>query len=77
MLEVVFSVPGDDDLRGMRLDRKVLDAAPGRLMQSSLEEIAFDVVSMGIREPRRIEEFCADATGVRWLPLSEWIEDIS
>jgi hypothetical protein len=29
-------------------------------------------------EPRGIEEFgAADATGVRWLPLSEWIEEIS
>jgi hypothetical protein len=78
VLEVVFSLPGDDDLRGMRVDRNVLDAEPGRLRQSSLEEIAFDVVSMGICEPRRIDEFCAaDTTGVRWLPLSEWLADIS
>ena len=78
MLEVVFSGPGDDELRGMRLDKKVFDAATGRLMGNTLEEIAFDVVYMGICEPRGIEEFgAADATGVRWLPLSDWIEEIS
>lgn len=78
VLEVVFSMLGDDDLRGMRLDRKVFDAAAGRLMHSSLEEIAFDVVSMGICEPRRREEFgAADTTGVHWLRLSEWLEDVS
>src|SRR5580700_2128051 len=78
VLEVVFSWPHDDDLRGMRLDRKVFDAATGRLVGSTLEEIAFDVVYMGICEPRPIEEFgAADTTGVRWLRLSDWIEDIS
>ena len=78
VLEVVFSWPGDDDLRGMRLDRKAFDTATGRLMHHTLDEIAFDVVNMGIIEPRRIAEFGAtDAAGVRWLPLSEWIEEIS
>lgn len=78
VLEVVFSWLVDDDLRGIRLDRNVLDAATGRLMDHTLEEIAFDVVYLGICEPRDIAEFGApDATGVRWLPLSDWIEDIS
>jgi hypothetical protein len=78
VLEVVFSGPDGDDRRGMRLDRTVLDAATGRLLGHTLEEIAFDVVYMGICEPRSIEEFgVADATGVRWLPLSDWIEEIS
>ena len=78
MLEVVFSGPGDNDLRGIRLDRQVLDAATGRLMQHTLEEIAFDVVYLGICEPRNIAAFnAADANGVRWLPLSDWIVDIS
>lgn len=78
VLEVIFSWPDDVDLRGMRLDRNVLDAATGRLMGSKLDEIAFDVFAMGIREPRRIEEFGpADTAGVRWLPLSDWIADVS
>jgi hypothetical protein len=78
VLEIVFSWPDDDDLRGMRLDRKVFDAATGRLMGSTVDEIAFDAVLMGICEPRDMAEFgAADTTGVRWLPLSDWIEDIS
>lgn len=78
VLEIIFSWPDDDDLRGMRLDRKVFDAATGRMMGSTLDEIAFDVVLMGICEPRDIAEFhAADRTGIRWLPLSDWIADIS
>ena len=78
VLEVVFSAPGDNELRGLRVDRQTLEAATGRLAQSSLDEIAFDVVTMGIDEPRPIEEFCvADTSGVRWLRLSDWLADIS
>lgn len=78
VLEIVFSVPGDDDARGIRLDRRIIESSGGRLTQSSLDEIAFDVVAMGICEPRRLEEFRqADTAGVRWLPLSDWLEDIS
>jgi hypothetical protein len=48
------------------------------MMGSTLDEIAFDVVLVGICEPRHIAEFgAADRTGVRWLPLSDWIADIS
>lgn len=78
VLEIVFSAPGDDDERGIRLDRRTIEAARGRLTQSSLDEIAFDVVTMGIGEPRSAEEFTdLDAEGVRWLPLADWLEDIS
>ncbi|MEX0665749.1 MAG: hypothetical protein WD598_13415 [Acidimicrobiia bacterium] len=78
VLEVVFSVPFDTHRRGIRLDRNTVEAARGRLMHSSLEEIAFDVVSMGIREPRPLAEFhSADTAGVHWLKLAEWLEDIS
>jgi hypothetical protein len=78
VLEIVFSVPGEDDARGIRLDRRVIESSGGRLMQSSLDEIAFDVVAMGICEPRRLEDFReTDAAGVRWLPLSDWLQDIS
>ena len=78
ILEIVFSVPGDDDARGIRVDRRVIESTDGRLMQSSLDEIAFDVVAMGICEPRRLDEFReVDTAGVRWLPLSDWLEDIS
>lgn len=78
VLEIVFSVPGDEDERGIRVDRRVIESTGSRLAQSSLDEIAFDVVAMGICEPRRVEEFCeVDPSGVRWLPLSDWLEDIS
>jgi hypothetical protein len=78
VLEVVFSWPGDDDRRGMRLDRNVLDVATGRLTDHTVEETAFDVVYCGICEPRDIKELGApDATGVRWLPLSDWVAEIS
>ncbi len=77
-LEITFSTPYDTDLHGMRVDRKVIETIPSRLMSSSLGEIAFDVVTMGICEPRRNEEFCeADESGVRWLPFLTWLADIS
>ncbi len=78
MLEVTFSTPGDTVLRGMRIDRGVLDATPGRLSGSSLEEIAFDILTTGICEPRDIDEFSiVDEAGVHWLPLADWLADIS
>jgi hypothetical protein len=79
VLEVVFSGSRDgNDLRGIRLDRRALDAATGRLQGHTLEETAFDVVYLGISEPRNMAAFDApDASGVRWLPLADWIADIS
>ncbi len=78
VLEVVFYGGADVTLFGLRLEREVLEAATGRLMGCSVEELAFDVVTLGIREPRARESFFPeDAGGVRWLPLSDWIDDIS
>lgn len=44
----------------------------------SPEELAFNVVHLAIGEPRSIEEFSEpDTVDIRWLPLSDWIADVS
>jgi len=65
VLEIVFSVPYASELRGIRLERPVIENARGRLLDSSLEEIAFNVVQLSIDEPRNIKKFSvADSEGV-------------
>ena len=67
-VEIVFSVPGEVTLRGLRVDLACAESASGRLEGSTPEEIAFSVVHLGILEPRSIDEFTMeDKDGVRWL----------
>jgi hypothetical protein len=75
-VEIVFSVLGESTLRGIRLDLSWVEAASGRIEGSTIEELAFDTVHLGILEPRSIHEFSEeDNAGVRWLSTENWLED--
>lgn len=73
LVEVVYSWPGERGLRGIRFDPGSVqrtERGPG----STAGELAFDVVLVGIEEPRTVEDFSEpDADGVRWLPIEEWL----
>ena len=75
-VEIIFSVPGEVTLRGIRLDSSWAEKASGRLKGSDAEELAFNAVHLGVLEPRSIEEFTVeDRAGVRWLATENWLED--
>jgi hypothetical protein len=74
-VEVVYSWPGEDTLRGIRLDLTSVERASERIRTSSAGELAFDLVVIGMQEPRAIEDFTEpDAKGIRWLPTQEWLD---
>lgn len=74
-VEVVYAWPGEDTLRGIRLDLSSVERASERIRTSSVGELAFDVVLAGMMEPRAIEDFAEpDASGIRWLPAHEWLD---
>ena len=75
-VEIIFSVPGEVTLRGIRLDFSWAEKASGRLKGSTAEELAFNAVHLGVLEPRSIDEFTVeDRAGVRWLSTENWLED--
>jgi len=76
IVEIVFSVPGEGALRGIRVDLSWVEAASGRLKGSTFEELAFNIVQLGVLEPRSIHEFTVeDTASVRWLSTENWLED--
>ena len=77
-LEVIYSDVADTELRGIRISADLVRSAPQRLSESSVDELAFDIVTTGICEPRPPEDFLPpDANGVKWLWLPGWLEEIS
>lgn len=77
-IEVVYADGIGSDLCGIRIGSDVVRSAPQRVRLSSIEELAFDIVSTVIREPRPPEDFLPpDANGVKWLSLSQWLDEIS
>lgn len=77
-IEVIYSDVADSEVRGIRVSADLVRSAPPRLRDSSVDELAFDIVTMGICEPRPPEDFLPpDANGVRWLWLPGWLEEIS
>lgn len=74
-VEVVWACAGRDALRGLRLLQRDVRAASERIRESDPRELAFDLVLVGMQEPRASEEFTApDADGVRWLPVEAWLD---
>ncbi len=74
-MQVVYAKASDSILRGIRLGSADLRYASARIQASTIEELAFDLVVLGIGEPRPEEEFLpADADGIRWLPASRWTD---
>jgi hypothetical protein len=77
-VQMIFSDPQGGGLRGMRIDRASVRSARERVRDSSLDELAFDLVTTGICEPRSSDEFSpADSDGVRWLPLGRWSDEVT
>lgn len=78
-VEIIFSDPtGRPGLRGIRLNSDQVRAAGWRVRTATASNLAFDIVHMGIGEPRALEEFSPpDADGVRWLDIPQWLAEIS
>lgn len=72
--EVTFLPVGGAELVGIRLERGALLAKGSRLASSTVEEVAFDVVLLGLLEPRPDLSPSSGSEGVRWLHLEEWAE---
>src|SRR4051794_6949297 len=76
-IELVFKHPGDVHLRGMRLNVEAVRQGPERIRESSVDELAFDLIHMGICEPRALREFLPpDKNGIAWLPIDEWLDEV-
>jgi hypothetical protein len=56
-VEVVYSWPGEDTLRGIRLDLSSVGRASERIRATTAGELAFDLVLVGMEEPRPVEDF--------------------
>jgi hypothetical protein len=75
-VEIIFSIPGEVTLRGIRIDLPWVEGASGRFKGGTHEELAFNAVELGILEPRSVDEFTTeDESGVRWLSTENWLED--
>ena len=76
VVEVIFSDLDDLDLKGVRIDSASVRLGSERVRLSSIDELAFDVITLAISEPRSIDEFLPpDSDGIRWLPLHRWLDD--
>jgi hypothetical protein len=77
-VEVVYSLLPDSALRGFRISADIARSAPERIRVSSIEELAFDIVTTGILEPRPPSDFLpVDPDGVRWLSIPGWLQEIT
>ncbi len=72
--EVTFVPVGGSGPLGIRLDRRVLDAGSSRLSGASVDELAFDVVVLGLVEPRGDGAGDPASPVVRWLSLDDWAQ---
>jgi hypothetical protein len=77
-VEVVYSDWTNTELRGFRISAPLVQSAPWRIRESSVGELAFDIRTTVIDEPRAPDDFLSpDTDGVRWLPWSRWLEEVS
>lgn len=77
-VEVVYSVPGNAQLRGIRIDLGVVQSAPERISEATVDELAFDSVLTGVLEPRPSSDFLPmDADSIRWLSVPDWLREIT
>lgn len=72
-VEVIYSTGMDPALKGIRLDADSVRSGGELLRTSSVDELAFFLVHVGLCEPRPNDDFLPpDHQGVRWLPMREW-----
>jgi hypothetical protein len=77
-VEVVYSDWTNTELRGFRISARLVQSAPWRIRESSVDELAFDIRTTVINEPRAADDFLSpDTNGVRWLPWSRWLEEVT
>jgi hypothetical protein len=75
VVEVIYTDSLDADPKGIRLDLGSVRLGPERIRALSIDELAFDLIYLGMCEPRSIEDFLPpDSDGVRWLPAHQWLE---
>lgn len=76
-IAIVFADGPNRPLKGIRLDRQAVRSGPERIRVSSLSEIAFDLVVMGICEPRLARYFLPpDEEGISWMSAERWLDDV-
>lgn len=76
-VEIVYSPVGDERLRGFRLGLAFFRSTPQRIQEMSVDQLAAYIVHTAILEPRSDDDFLPpDASGVRWLKLPEWVEEL-
>ena len=77
-VEVVYSDWANTERLGFRLSASLVQSAPWRIRDSSIDELAFDIRTTVICEPRAPDNFLPpDTNGVRWLPWSQWLEEVT
>ena len=77
-VEVVYSDRVHMELRGFRISSEVVRSARSRIRDSSIDELAFDIVTTGVWEPRPSDDFLdPDTNGVRWLSIPGWLDEIT
>lgn len=78
VVEIIHSDPGGRGVRGIRIDRTSVLSARERISDSSIVELAFDLVYIGMEEPKPEEDFLPpDLDGVTWLRLARWLDENS
>ncbi len=73
-LEITFLPVGARRAAGIRLSESDLRAAGSRLSDVDVEQLALDVVVIGLAEPREVEPGRLGGGGVQWLGLTDWAE---
>jgi hypothetical protein len=77
-VEVVYSDWTNTERLGFRISAPLVQAAPWRIRESSVDELVFDIRTTVICEPRAPDVFLSpDINGVRWLPWSQWLEEVT
>jgi hypothetical protein len=53
------------------------EPGPERIRDSTIEELAFDLILLGVCEPRSMNEFLPpDDNGIAWMPTDRWLDDV-
>jgi hypothetical protein len=76
-VEIIYSDSMYVGLKGIRIDFAAVRAGSELFREASVDELALNLINLGMLEPRPLDEFLpADTNGVRWLPLRRWLEDL-
>lgn len=77
IVEVIYSDSMHVGLKGIQIDFASVRSGSEIFRESSVDELASNLINLGMLEPRPLEEFLpADTNGVRWLPLHRWLGDL-